>query len=109
MQLEDYFDFSEPEAIRIQGHRIWIEDVLYDYIHHGLTVEQLADRFPTLSFDKILATLLYYLRNKAAMDRYLDEWLEWGNAMRKEQAERGVRPQPHIQRTGSEQTARAER
>jgi hypothetical protein len=28
MQLEDYFDFSNPEEIRIQGHRIWIEHVL---------------------------------------------------------------------------------
>ena len=28
-RLEDYFDFSSPDEIRIQGHRIWIEHVLY--------------------------------------------------------------------------------
>lgn len=32
MQLEDYFDFLAPNDIRIKGHRIGIEDVLYEYI-----------------------------------------------------------------------------
>ncbi len=32
MQLEDYFDFLAPDGIRIKGHRIGIETVLYDYL-----------------------------------------------------------------------------
>ena len=33
MQLEDYFDVQGPDDIRIRGHRIGIETVLYEYIH----------------------------------------------------------------------------
>ena len=42
MQLEDYFDFLDPNDIRIKGHRIGIESVLYEYIHHSRTPEQIA-------------------------------------------------------------------
>lgn len=71
--LEDYFDFSEPEEIRIQDHRIWLHHVLKEYLVHKLTFEALCERFETLSKDEILACLLYYHRNKKAMDRYLKE------------------------------------
>ena len=39
MQLEDYFDFTDYEQhgeIRIQGHRIWMHNVLEEYLRHGL-------------------------------------------------------------------------
>ena len=39
MQLEDYFDFLAPDDIRIKGHRIGIETVLYEYIYHAQTPE----------------------------------------------------------------------
>src|SRR5581483_5102830 len=42
MQLEDYFDFQAPDDIRIKGHRIGIETVLYDYIHRHKTPEEIA-------------------------------------------------------------------
>lgn len=77
MQLEDYFEFLGPDEIKIKGHRIWIEHVLYEYIHRGMTVEELVDRFDTLTKEEILATLLYYHRNKEAMDKYLADWLEY--------------------------------
>jgi len=32
MQLEDYFDFLEPDDIRVKGTRTGIETVLYDFI-----------------------------------------------------------------------------
>jgi uncharacterized protein (DUF433 family) len=81
MQLEEYFDFLSPDDIRIKGHRIGIEDVLYEYIHNAMTPDELAVRFPTLTLEEIYATLLYYVRNKAAMDQYLADWLEHGRRM----------------------------
>jgi uncharacterized protein (DUF433 family) len=87
MQLEDYFDFLSPDDIRIKGHRIGIEHVLYDYIHNAMSPDELAQRFPTLSLEEIYATLLYYLRNKAAMDQYLAAWLEHGRRMWQAQAQ----------------------
>jgi uncharacterized protein (DUF433 family) len=86
MQLENYFDFLAPDDIRIKGHRIGIESVLYEYIHRAQTPEEIAERFPTLTLDQIYATILYYLRNKPKIDAYLAAWLEHGERMRAEQA-----------------------
>jgi hypothetical protein len=32
MRLEDYFEFVEPDYIRIKGHRIGIESILRKYL-----------------------------------------------------------------------------
>ena len=37
MLLEEYFDFLSENEIRLKGHRIGIEDVLYEYIYNELT------------------------------------------------------------------------
>jgi uncharacterized protein (DUF433 family) len=86
MQLEDYFDFLAPDDIRIRGHRIGIESVLYEYLYHAQTPEEIVERFPTLSLEQIYATILYYLRNKKQVKAYLAAWLEHGERMRAEQA-----------------------
>lgn len=86
MQLEDYFDFLAPNEIRLKGHRIWIEDVLYEYIHNAQPPEKMAARFPTLRLDQIYATILYYLQHQEELDRYLANWLAHGERMREQQA-----------------------
>jgi uncharacterized protein (DUF433 family) len=86
MQLEDYFDFLAPNDIRLKGHRIGIESVLYEYIHRSQTPEEIAIRFPTLSLEQIYATILYYLHNKEQINAYLSEWLEHEDRMFAEQA-----------------------
>lgn len=91
MLLEDYFDFLSQNEIRLKGHRIGIEDVLYEYIYNELTSAELAERFPTLSAEQIYASILYYLNNQERMDDYLAKWLEYGRQMREEQA-RNPRP-----------------
>ena len=85
MQLEDYFDFLAPDDIRIKGHRIGIEDVLYEYLFNAKTPDELHRRFPTLSLEQIYATLTYYHRNKEKIDAYLTDWIEFGERMRAEQ------------------------
>ena len=85
MQLEDYFDFLAPNDIRIKGHRIGIESVLYEYIHRRQTTEEIAVRFPTLSLEQIYATILYYLHYKEQVHAYMTEWIEHGQRMRAEQ------------------------
>ena len=77
MQLEDFFDFQAPDDIRIKGHRIGIESVLYEYIHRDQTAEEIARRFDTLTLEEIYATILYYLHNKEKMDKYMADWLEY--------------------------------
>ncbi|MGH9840306.1 MAG: DUF433 domain-containing protein [Blastocatellia bacterium] len=85
MQLEDYFDFQRPDDIRLKGSRIGIETILYEYINRAQTPEEIADQYRTLMLEQVYATILYYLHNKDAVTKYLEDWLEWGHRMRKEQ------------------------
>src|SRR5438034_8209359 len=85
MLLEDYFDFLAPDDIRIRGHRIGIETILYEYIHRARTPEEIQREYTTLALDEVYATILYYLRNREAVDAYLTNWIEFGRRMRAEQ------------------------
>jgi uncharacterized protein (DUF433 family) len=87
MRLEDYFDFHAGNDIRLKGHRIGIESILYEYIHREQTPEEMAARFPTLTLENIYATILYYLHNKKQIQRYMAEWIEHEDRAYEEQAE----------------------
>jgi uncharacterized protein (DUF433 family) len=91
MNLEDYFDFYGEDDIRIKGTRVGVETLLYDYIHRQQAPEEIAARYPAVTLEQVYATVLYYLRNRAKMEAYLADWLEWGHRMRQEQ--RRARPE----------------
>ncbi len=95
MQLEDYFAFLEPHDIRLQGTRIGIETILYDYIFRARTPEEIEKSYTSLTLDQVYATILYYLRNQEAMDEYLTDWIEYGERMRQDQE---ANPSPGILR-----------
>ena len=95
MEIEDYFDDFAPDDIRIKGHRIGIETVLYEYIHRNKCAEEIHQEFPSLSLEQVYATILYYLRDKKRVGRYLADWLEFSHNAR-EDARRN--PPPAIQR-----------
>lgn len=85
MQLEDYFNFLEPNDIRLQGTRVGIETVLYDYIFRARTPEEIEQAYATITLDQVYATILYYLRNKESVNKYITDWIEHGEQMRREQ------------------------
>jgi len=85
MQLEDYFNFLEPNDIRLKGSRIGIETILYEYIYRARTAEEIAQIYTSLSLEQIYATILYYLHNEESVRQYIEEGLEWGQKMREEQ------------------------
>jgi uncharacterized protein (DUF433 family) len=95
MQLEEYFDFLSEDDIRLKGTRVGIETVLYDYIHRQRSPEVIAQTYPSLTLEQVYATILYYLRNKEVVSKYLTDWLEWGREMRKQQS---MNPSPESQR-----------
>lgn len=70
MQLEDFFEFIEPNHIRIKGHRIGIESILNKYLA-GQNVEQIASQYDTLRLLDVYATITYYLQNQDEIDAYL--------------------------------------
>ena len=59
MHLDEYFEFLAPDDIRIRGHRIGIESVLYEYIYRARTPDEIALKFPTLTTEQFYATILY--------------------------------------------------
>lgn len=71
MQLEDYFDFLAPNDIRVRGTRVGIETLQFDYLELGLFPEDIALRYPTLTLEKVYATITYYLHNQADIAAYL--------------------------------------
>ena len=94
MRWEEYFEFLSSDDIRIKGHRIGIDDVLYYYLE-GYTPEETAIQFPTLSLEDIYATITYYLHNRAEVEAYLTRLTNW----RKQRYEEWlVNPSPVVQR-----------
>ena len=76
MQLEEYFEFLDPDDIRIKGHRIGIDDVIKYYLD-GYSTDQILEELPSLNLEKIYATLTYYLRNRKQMDAYMLRLAKW--------------------------------
>jgi uncharacterized protein (DUF433 family) len=85
MQLEDYFNFLAHNDIRIKETRIGIETVLYEYIYHARTAEEIAKTYSSLSLEQVYATILYYLHNQDIVTRYMATWIEHGDQMRASQ------------------------
>lgn len=73
MELERHFNFLGPDDIRIQGTRIGIETVLDDYLS-GISPEEIAARYRSLTLEQVNATITYYLHNKKTVDAYLTRW-----------------------------------
>jgi uncharacterized protein (DUF433 family) len=87
MRLDDYLDFLRPDDIRVAGTRVGIENVLLDYLHRGLTAEQIAERYPSVSLEQVYATILYYLHDMPTVEACLNAYLEWQRSERKEHAQ----------------------
>ncbi|MBP0019939.1 MAG: DUF433 domain-containing protein [Cyanobacteria bacterium SBLK] len=85
MQIEDYFDFQRPDDIRLKGTRVGIENILYEYLYHSRSPEEIVNCFSSIKLEQVYATILYYLHNKETVSQYLTDWLEWGHEQWKQQ------------------------
>lgn len=106
MQLEEYFDFLAPNDIRIKGHRIGIETILYEYIYRNRTPEEIQTSYPSLTLEEVYATILYYLHNQETVNQYIADWLEWGHQQRKKQAQNPPPPAARLQKIKAEREAK---
>ena len=84
MELKSYFEFLNPDDIRIKGTRVGIETVLDDYLN-GFSPEEIAARYRTLTLEQVYATITYYLHNQEEVDAYLARWRAHGEAAWQEQ------------------------
>lgn len=76
MNLEDYFDFQAEDDIRIKGTRVGIETVLEDYLE-GISPEEIAVQYRSLSLEQVYATITYYLHEQAKVETYLGAWRQY--------------------------------
>jgi uncharacterized protein (DUF433 family) len=76
MQLEDYFLFLSPDDIRIKGHRIGIDNILFYYLD-GYTAEEIYAMYPDLTLEQIYATITYYHQNRSVIEAYLSRLKNW--------------------------------
>ncbi len=104
MKLESYFEFLADDDIRIKGTRVGIESVLYDYIYKNKSAEQIAENYPSLTLEKVYATILYYLNNREKVEAYLLDWLNFGNKMRESQARNPTSTVKRLQTLKAEKT-----
>ncbi|MFM7476010.1 MAG: DUF433 domain-containing protein, partial [Microcystis aeruginosa] len=64
------------DDIRIKGHRLGIDNVLF-YSLAGHTPEEINAIYPALRLEKIYATITYYLQNRQKIDAYLLRLQNW--------------------------------
>lgn len=102
--LEDYFEFLDPDDIRIKGHRIGIDNVIELYLA-GYTPEEIAANLPSLSLEQIHATITYYLRHRREIDAYLLRLATWREQRYQESR---ANPSPVVQRIRAIKAERAQ-
>jgi uncharacterized protein (DUF433 family) len=66
LDIESYFDRADGDIL-IRGTRVDITTVLAAY-QDGLSPEEIAYNYPTVTLEQVYATLTYYLAHKAALD-----------------------------------------
>ena len=94
IQLEGYFDFLDPDDIRIKGTRVGIETVLEDYLNAS-SPEEIAVRYPTLTLEQVYATITYYLHQPQEIERYLERWRNYAEEAWRQQEQH---PSPGVLR-----------
>lgn len=105
MRLEDYFDFLSENDIRLKGHRVGIDDVLWYYLE-GYTPEEIVVNLPTLTLEEVHATITYYLHNRATINAYLKRLAAWREARYKAAQ---TEPSPLVERLRAHKAAQAQR
>jgi hypothetical protein len=79
VELENYFDFINEEAIRIKGTRVGIETVVRDYLH-GASPEEIVLHYPTLTLERFTPRLPITWPIKI---RWQPMWPKCGNVKKK--------------------------
>lgn len=67
MDIESYFERVADDEVLIRGTRVDVTTVL-DAYREGLSPEEIAYNFPTLSLEQVYATLTYHLAQGATFD-----------------------------------------
>ena len=78
--------FGKP---RIAGTRMAVKFIVGEYVHWGLSPDEICSYHPGITLAQVHAALSYYYDHKEEMDREAREEIEWAERMEREQAARG--------------------
>jgi len=82
---------TEEGVIRVGNTRVRLDTVVYAF-NEGNTAEEIVSQYPALKLSDIYAVIAYYLGNRPAVDAYVAQRAEHGDAIRKE-----IESQPEYQ------------
>jgi uncharacterized protein (DUF433 family) len=67
---------------RIDGHRITVEDVAIWHERLGMSPDEIASAYPSISLSEVYAALAYYFENRQRIDADIDEGERFVEEMR---------------------------
>lgn len=70
-------------VVRVGGTRVTLDTVVFAF-NEGATAEEIAFRYPSLHLTDIYAAITYYLRNRSAVEAYLEEREAYAKDVRRE-------------------------
>ena len=70
MQLPEFLIQQPSGSVRLTGHRIALEHLVYFY-NQGYAPEMILGQFPSLSLALIHKVIAYYLEHQAEIDSYM--------------------------------------
>jgi uncharacterized protein (DUF433 family) len=70
MNLPDFLTRDDLGHIRLTGHRIGLQDVVF-YYNEGYSPEAMVCHFPTLSLALVHKVIAFYLENLTEIDAYV--------------------------------------
>jgi len=76
-------EIKEDGVARIAGTRVTLDTVVGAF-NDGASAEEIAQQYPSLALSDIYAVIAYYLREKAPVDAYLEEYHQRGEQIRRE-------------------------
>lgn len=85
MDADRYIEIRSPDDIRIAGTRVGVEHLLSLYLA-GSMPEEMSLEFPTVSLEEIHGVIAWYLRNRNAVDAYLQQSRLRAQETRRDQA-----------------------
>ena len=70
MDLPDFLLQSPDGSIRVNGHRIGLQHVVYLY-NEGYSPEMLREEFPTLALSVLHRVIAFYLEHQTEVDDWI--------------------------------------
>ena len=63
---------DQAGVLRVTGTRVSLDSVIFAF-NEGATPEEIVQQYPTLNLKDVYAVISYYLQNRDAVEKYLEQ------------------------------------